>query len=201
MPQFVNTFGSSLCRRGRRTKETRMSHTNTRTVMPESATGVIFVYSCPQQLSSSVQWAIARELGVIVKLSWQPQPLASDSLCAVARWCGPAGSGATMASVLAGWQDCRFEITEHTRADEPAYRWLHTPSRGITHQRTDEVGNLMLTEHAIRHAVSASSGSHDLLVAALDRYLGTEWDEELEPYRQSLVLRDSMFVEQARNAG
>ena len=48
------------------------------------ATGVLFVHSCPKALVPHVEWALAREVGKVVKLDWEPQPLMPSMMRTVA---------------------------------------------------------------------------------------------------------------------
>jgi hypothetical protein len=45
-------------------------------------------------------------------------------------------------------------------------------------------GDLMITEDQVRSVLAAARGS-ETIAHALDRLLGTAWDDELEPYRHA----------------
>ena len=147
------------------------------------ATGVLFVHSCPKALASHVEWALAREIGRVVKLDWTPQPLLPGVLRAEAVWRGPVGTAAAVASSLFGWHRLRFEISEDQTSVTNGGRWMHTPSLGIFHMQTDASGDGVLTENAIRSAIIAGAGDTAALERELRLSLGAEWDAELEPYR------------------
>lgn len=147
------------------------------------ATGVLFVHSCPRALAPHVEWALAREIGQIVKLDWSAQPLLPGVMRAEAIWRGPTGTAASVASSLFGWQQLRFEITEDQTAVTAGGRWMHTPSLGIFHMQTDLAGNGVLSEDAVRAAIVGAAGDADCLARELRLALGEAWDEELEPFR------------------
>lgn len=147
------------------------------------ATGVLFVHSCPRALVPHVEWALAREIGRVVKLDWEPQPLMPHTMRTVANWRGPVGTAAEVASSLFGWQQLRFEITEDQSAVASGGRWMHTPALGIFHSQIDIAGNAVITEDVVRAAIVQSEGQADRLERSLAMALGESWDRELEPFR------------------
>ena len=116
------------------------------------ATGVLFVHSCPKALVPHVEWALAREIGRVVKLDWSPQPLLPHTMRTVADWRGLAGTAAAVASSLFGWQQLRFELTEDQSAAGSGGRWMHTPALGgawdreLEPFRAAEVGDATIFE-------------------------------------------------------
>lgn len=170
-------------------------------VNPELTSGVLFVHACPPGVAPHVEWALAREIGHVVKLDWSPQPLLPDLLRAEATWRGPVGTAAEVASALFGWQKLRFEVTEDQTGQSDGGRWMHTPSLGIFHIRTDSAGNGLLTEDAVRAAIVGSAGSATELSRELRLALGEAWDEELEPFRQAEKGDASIFELRRLNAG
>lgn len=157
------------------------------------ATGVLFVHSCPKALVPHVEWALAREIGRVVKLDWSPQPLLPHTMRTVADWRGLAGTAAAVASSLFGWQQLRFEITEDQSAAGSGGRWMHTPALGIFHLQTDAAGNGVLTEHAVRRALDEAGGDAAAIGHALEAALGGAWDRELEPFRAAEVGDATIF--------
>lgn len=147
------------------------------------ATGVLFVHSCPRALAPHIEWALAREIGKVVKLDWSPQPLLPQMVRAEAVWRGPVGTAARVASSLFGWQQLRYEITEDQTAMSSGGRWMHTPALGIFHMATDLAGNGVLSEDAVRAAIIGAEGDAERLARELRLALGEAWDEELEPFR------------------
>lgn len=147
--------------------------------------GVLFVHSCPKALVAHVEWALAREIGQVVRLDWSPQPLLPGVMRAEAVWRGPIGTASNVASSLFGWQHLRFEITEDQTAGSDGGRWMHTPSLGIFHMQVDSAGNGVLSENAVRAAIVGAEGDIDRLSRELRLALGSAWDEELEAFRQA----------------
>ena len=64
-------------------------------------------------------------------------------------------------------------------------RWMHTPQLGITAQRIDAAGSLLVPEERIRGAIEAAGPDARALLAALDDAMGGAWDRELEAYRHA----------------
>ncbi len=147
------------------------------------ATGVLFVHSCPKALVPHVEWALAREIGKVVKLDWEPQPLMPRMMRTIATWRGPVGTAAEVASSLFGWQQLRFEITEDQSACGDGGRWMHTPSLGIFRLQVDAAGNGVLTEDVVRSAIDSAQGDATQLADNLQGALGVAWDRELDPFR------------------
>lgn len=171
------------------------------TPAPEMTSGVLFVHSCPKALAPHVEWALAREIGRVVKLDWSPQPLLPGMLRAEASWRGPVGTAAEVASSLFGWDQLRFEITEDQTAVSDGGRWMHTPALGIFHIRADSVGNGVLSEHAVQAAIVGAAGDAKQLARELRLLLGEAWDEELEPFRRAEEGDATIFALHRLNAG
>lgn len=165
------------------------------------ATGVLFVHSCPKALVPHVEWALAREIGKVVKLEWEPQPLMPLMMRTVANWRGPAGTAAEVASSLFGWQQLRFEITEDQSAYGDGGRWMHTPSLGIFRIQVDAAGNGVLTEDAVRSAIEEAAGDASQLALTLQGALGESWDKELDPFRAAEEGDATIFALPRLNAG
>ncbi|MDI6024263.1 DUF3145 family protein [Leucobacter sp. UT-8R-CII-1-4] len=165
------------------------------------ATGVLFVHSCPRALVPHVEWALAREIGKVVKLDWQPQPLLPNMMRTTADWRGLPRTAAAVATSLFGWQQLRFEITENQRSSGDAQRIMYTPALGIFTMQTDASGNALLTENAIRTVLDEAAGD----VAAIERgfaiALGEAWDRELDPFRAAEEGDATIFVLPRLNAG
>jgi len=166
-----------------------------------AATGLFVVHSCPKAIVPHVEWALAREIGAVVKLRWEPQPLLPRMLRTEAAWQGPAGTAAAVASSLLGWQQVRFEITEDQSSAGDGGRWMHTPRLGIHRTQIDAAGNAVLTENAIRHAIEEAAGNASVLSELLNMRLGAAWDRELEPFRAAETGDASIFELPRLHAG
>ncbi len=146
-----------------------------------SVRGVLHVHSCPPALCPHVSWAVARELGVPVDLSWSAQPAAPGSLRTEYGWTAEPGTAARLAAALRGWRLLRFEVTEEPSAGCDAQRYSATQSLGLFHTATSANGDVMVGEDRLRSLL----GSRTDLAAGLALLLGAAWDEELEPFRRA----------------
>jgi hypothetical protein len=116
---------------------------------------------------------------------WAEQTAELGTVCTELDWAGEAGSAARLSSAMLGWSDLRFEITENTAAGRDGVRYVHTPALGIFYTLIDSVGNSMVNEDRIRYAMGVADGDLDELERELRLALGTAWDDELEPFRET----------------
>jgi Protein of unknown function (DUF3145) len=149
-----------------------------------SARGVLYVHSCPPAVRPHVEWAIAGVLGVPVRLDWLEQPLVPGCLRAQSGWRGPAGTAGRMAAALRGWPLVRAEVTEEPSDGCDGERYAMTPDLGVFRSAMSANGDVLVQEDRIR-AVLAEAEDGPSVKHALQRLLGSPWDEELEPYRFS----------------
>ncbi len=175
----------------------------TTSAQPETsfATGVLFVHSCPRALVPHVEWALAREIGKVVKLAWEPQPLLPHMMRTTADWRGLPGTATVVASSLFGWQQLRFEMTEDQHATGDAQRIMYTPALGMHCMRADAAGNGVLTEHAIRTILEDAAGDVTAIEHGFATALGTAWDRELDPFRAAEEGDATIFALPRLNAG
>ncbi len=159
-----------------------------------SARGVLHVHSCPPALCPHVTWAVSRQLGMRVDLSWTAQPAAAGALRTESRWRAPIGTAGRLASLLRGWAPLRFEVTEEPTPGCDGRRYSYTAGLGLFAASTSANGDVMVGEDRIRALLAAGTD----LRAGLDGLLGTAWDAELEPYRQAaepqVVRTDRYYV-------
>jgi hypothetical protein len=147
--------------------------------------GVLFVDSSPSALCAHIEWAAAGVLGGKVDLAWTPQPAEPGTYRAELSWQAPAGTAASLTSVLRGWDLLRFEITEEPTATTEGARYSFTPQLGIFHAMTGLHGDLLIPEDRIK-AFRVKAAQGDITMdEALDGLLGVKWDAELEPFRQA----------------
>lgn len=118
-----------------------------------------------------------------VDMDWMPQPAERSSYRAEWSWQGPAGTAATLASALRGWQRLRFEVTEEPTATTEGVRYSYTPTLGVFHATIGLYGDIMVPEDRIKAAIVGEAVGGKPLAAALDELLGTPWDDELETFR------------------
>lgn len=163
-----------------------MSVTSRTTSSPTTMTrGVLFVHSSVSALCPHVEWAAAGILGGTVDLAWVPQPAEPGTYRAELSWQAPAGTAASLASALRGWEQLRFEVSEEPTSTSEGARYSYTPKLGIFHAMTGLHGDVLIPEDRIRaFRVKAATGEVDM-DTALDGLLGVAWDEELEPFRHA----------------
>jgi hypothetical protein len=146
---------------------------------------VVFIHSTPAVLCPHITWALESALGQRVALDWIRQPLGPKLLRTELSWAGEAGTGGKVASALRGWDNLRYEVTEEPSHGNDGSRWSHTPSLGIHHTWTSAGGDAVINEDRLRAAISAGKSDLTVLAQELDRLLGLDWDDELEPFRQA----------------
>lgn len=147
--------------------------------------GVLYVHSAPSALCPHVEWAAAGVLGGSVDLDWVTQPAEVGTYRAELSWQAPAGSAASIASALRGWERLRFEVTEEPTAASEGARYSYTPELGIFHALTGLHGDVLIPEDRVKAVrVKAATGEASI-DEALDQLLGVAWDRELEPFRHA----------------
>ncbi|MCA1712465.1 MAG: DUF3145 domain-containing protein [Actinobacteria bacterium] len=145
--------------------------------------GVLYVHSCPPALCPHVEWAVAAELGVRVRLDWTGQPASPGTLRAEIGWRGRSGTAGRLAGALRGWSVLRYEVTEDPSAGCDGERYAVTPTLGVFRATTSANGDLLVGEDRLRALLANASGPQ--LAMGLDALLGSPWDAELEPYREA----------------
>src|SRR5690349_12560415 len=68
-----------------------------------STRGVLYVHSAPSALCPHIEWAVGGVLGSAVNLEWTPQAAQAGTYRAEYSWVGEAGTAASVASALRGW--------------------------------------------------------------------------------------------------
>ena len=152
--------------------------------MPRTLTrGVVYVHSTPKALCPHVVWAVEGVLGTRVTVDWTGQPAAPGLVRAELSWSGESGTGARIASALRGWDNLRYEVTEEPTAGCDGSRWSHTPRLGIHHTWTSANGDAVINEDRLREVLMLAQGSSEAMHEMIEELLGTDWDDELEPFR------------------
>lgn len=146
--------------------------------------GVVYVHSTPLAVCPHVEWAVARALTVPVSLHWSAQPADPGARRAECGWTGRPGTGARIAQELRQWSMIRFEVTEEPSPGVDGERFMHVPGRGLFRATIGAAGDIQVGEDRLR-ALMADARGPEALAHALDRALGTPWDDELEPYRHA----------------
>lgn len=145
--------------------------------------GVLYVHACPPAVCPHVEWAVSREIGAPVRLTWTEQPAAPGSLRAETGWRGRPGTAGRIASALRGWSVLRFEVTEDPSAGADGERYAVTPDLGLWRGTTGANGDVQVGEDRLRELLATARGPE--LAHSLHRALGSAWDAELEPYREA----------------
>lgn len=162
-----------------------MSYTRASQTQAALTDGYVLIHSAPMSLARHIEWALNRVMSESQPNRWTAQPAEFDSVRTEFYWQGEPGSGALLASELAGWQQLRFEVTEHASAGHEAARFMFTPSLGMHHSAVDPAGNLLVGEFEIQAAIAEAGAKVTALRARLRHLLATDWDEELEPFRSA----------------
>ena len=145
--------------------------------------GVLYVHSCPPALCPHVEWAVAAELGVRVRLDWTAQPAAPGALRAEVGWRGRPGTAGRLAGALRGWSVLRYEVTEEPSAGCDGERYAVTPTLGVFRATMSANGDLLVSEDRLRNLLATATGPQ--LSLGIDTLLGSAWDDELERYREA----------------
>ena len=74
-------------------------------------------------------------------------------------------------------------MTEEPSPGTDGSRSSHTPTLGIHHTWVSASGDAMVNEDRLRAAIAQSQGDPHELQREIDRLLGADWDDELEPFR------------------
>ena len=152
--------------------------------LPRTLTrGVVYVHSTPKALCPHVVWAVEGVLGARVTVDWTGQPAAPGLVRTELSWSGESGTGARIASALRGWDNLRYEVTEEPTAGCDGSRWSHTPRLGIHHTWTSANGDAVINEDRLREVLMLAQGSSEAMHEMIEELLGTDWDDELEPFR------------------
>lgn len=145
--------------------------------------GFVLIHSAPRSLARHLDWVLTRVMGEGQPNEWLSQPAVPDAMRTEFFWQGEHGSGALLASELAGWQQLYFEVTEHAVGGLEGSRWMYTPALGIHRVQMDSVGNAVLNESSIRQAIDSSGPNSFQLTRSLELLMGQPWDDALEPLR------------------
>ncbi|TYL49633.1 DUF3145 domain-containing protein [Nocardioides sp. BGMRC 2183] len=146
---------------------------------------MFYVHSAPSALCPHIEWAVGGVLGIAVSPDWIPQPAQAGTYRCEFSWTGSAGSAASMASALRGWNHVRFEVTEEPTAVTEGTRFSYTPDLGIFHAVTGLHGDIMIPEDRLKASAVRAALGETTLENEIDKLLGKPWDDELETFRHA----------------
>jgi hypothetical protein len=120
-------------------------------------------------------------------MPWVGQPAAPGALRAELTWQARPGTAGAIVSSLAGWNRLRFEVTEDGSPGCDGVRYCYTPGLGVFSAVTGANGDIMVPEDRLRSVMTLASrgAASTTLEDELGRFLGTAWDNELEPFRRA----------------
>jgi hypothetical protein len=147
--------------------------------------GVVYVHSAPSALCPHVEWALIGVLDAALDFDWVGQPAEAGTYRTEISWQAPAGTAASIASTLRGWDRLRFEVTEEPTATSEGARFSYTPDLGIFHALTGLHGDVLIPEDRVKAFRVKASNGEITMDEALDSLLGVNWDAELEPFRHA----------------
>ncbi len=154
-------------------------------VSQPKARGMIFIHSTPAALCPHLEWSLTAVLGTTVSLQWTHQPVETGSRRAEYSWTGPSGSSALLASKLAGFGRVRFEVTEDATPGSDGQRHSYTPTLGPFSATVGVHGDILVGEEQIKQAIVRDALGREPIHGALERLLGSPWDDELEVFRHA----------------
>lgn len=147
--------------------------------------GLLQVHSAPAALRPHLEWALGAVVGAPIQLNWVEQPLEPRSYRAAQPWRGSPGTGSKLVSSLLTSNRVRFEVVEEPNGDAEGSRWSYTPRLGLFSARIGATGDVMVHEDRLRQALLTDSLGRKPLTESINELLGTDWDAELEPFRQA----------------
>ena len=157
--------------------------------------GDLRIYSVPSALVAHVEWALNQHLGGAQEFNWLPQPISPGAYALEFEWKSNKAFAAKIAISLKGWHFIRFEIHEINIASTEGTLFRCTPDLGLHQATTGSTGDVMIPENQIINLIQKSVGV-EKLKKSLENAIGTEWDQELEPFRIALAERFKQSLSQ-----
>jgi hypothetical protein len=141
--------------------------------------GLVVIHSAPSALRQHIEWGLNSLLSAPQNIFWRDQPLTPGSVRTSLEFRAPAGTAAKIATALKNWHYLRFEVSEMNLQGGEIFRC--TPELGIHRAITDSIGTILVSENAIRKALTHFDDEE--MKQELELALGTPWDQALEPFR------------------
>jgi hypothetical protein len=76
-------------------------------------------------------------------------------------------------------------VSEEASAGCDAVRYSYTPNLGLFSATTSANGDVLVPESRLRAVLALSENGTSPLERELDKLLGSQWDNELEPFRRA----------------
>ena len=145
--------------------------------------GSLTIYSAPKAVLTHIQWSINEVLGRPHELKWSSQPLIPGAFRTRLSWSGSLGIGAKLASSLRGWHYLKFEVYEAAMNGSDGSLYMFTPELGLFRSNIGPHGDIMINEHQLNYVLSNYIKESEVVVE-IEKILGKQWNESLEPYRK-----------------
>ena len=138
-----------------------------------------WIHAVPTAMCPHVEWAVGRILDQPIRLDWTAQSLLARHQRAELTWVGQPGSAAALSSALRPMARIWFEVAEDA-SSEPGERFSFTPGLGLFRAAIDAHGDIVVHESRLRMLLDEPEIG---IQAGLGLLLGSDWDDELEPFR------------------
>jgi hypothetical protein len=150
-----------------------------------ATSGQLAILACPPALCPHLEFAVASVVGVPIRLEWGPQPARPGMVCATLAWRGAVGTAGRLASRLRAVSNVYFDVFEVGTPGCDPERYCATPELGLHRASLAANGDVVVSEGVLTSLLSEAveTGRVGELPEALQRVLGTAWDEVLEPLR------------------
>ena len=155
------------------------------------SSGSLIIHSAPKAVLSHVQWSIAEVIGSPISIHWEKQHLAPACFRTELNWRGVVGTGSKLVSTLRGWHYLIFELHESAGNGSDGSLYMFAPELGLFHGTVGPHGDLMINENQIKRVLKENSKPIEMY-DAIERLLGKEWDEFLEPFREKAFNEDGL---------
>jgi len=156
--------------------------------------GELKIHSCPNYLCQHIEWALSEQFKSKVSLCWNQQKIIPSTMCTQFKWDGPIGLSSRIVSALSKWPKIRLEAFQERYEDLPAERYALSPNLGIYRAEINSIGETIVTESKLKAALERSRIENEPFEVELAFLLGTPWDEDLEPFRQSYVNQNIKWI-------
>jgi hypothetical protein len=153
--------------------------------------GTLKIHAAPKAVLNHVQWSIADVIGLPVTLDWHRQKISPATFRTELTWSGIIGTGSRLVSTLKGWHYLTFELLEAAGNGSDGSIYMFAPELGLFHGAVGPHGDLMINENQLTRVLAENLKPADMY-DAIERLLGKQWDEYLDPFRRSTAEDDNL---------